>query len=93
MMWPVKGAAMDDVSFYAKTHEYRMNEARYAMHGRILRCPLGDNPEDCPLHDIRLLPVDERIVWLESKSDDEVDALYCHHLHCLDKKYAAEAAK
>lgn len=69
-----------------------MSEARYAMHGRILRCPLGDNPADCPLCEIRLLPVEERIAWLESKTDDEVEALYSFHLRCLDKKYAAEYA-
>jgi hypothetical protein len=69
-----------------------MSEARYAMHGRILRCPLGNNPADCSLHDLRLLPVEERIAWLEEKSDDEVEVLYGFHLRCLDKKYADAAA-
>ena len=75
---------------YAVENEHRMSEARFAMHGRILRCPLGDNPPDCPLYEIRQLPVEERIVWLESKADEEVDALYGFHLRCLDKKYAAD---
>lgn len=69
-----------------------MSEARYAIHGRILRCPMGDNPADCPLYEIRLLPVEERIAWLESKTDDEVEALYSFHLRCLDDQYAAEYA-
>jgi len=59
---------------------------RVAMHGRILRCPLGDNPEDCPLHAIRLLPIEKRIAWLDSKSDEEVIALFSYHVSCLDEK-------
>ena len=37
-------------------------EARMSMHGRILRCPLGGNPVECPLHEVRKLPVEERQV-------------------------------
>ena len=29
------------------------SDARMGMHGRILRCPVGDNPPDCPLHEAR----------------------------------------
>ena len=60
--------------------------ARFAMHGRILRCPVENNPVDCPLHTVRQLPVEERIAWLESKTDDEVVALYAQHIDCLNEK-------
>ncbi|MDD3275595.1 MAG: hypothetical protein PHP93_00945 [Kiritimatiellales bacterium] len=60
-----------------------ISDARLAMYGRILRCPMGSNPAFCPLHDIRLLPVEERIQWLESKSDEEVDELFLYHQRCV----------
>ena len=63
-----------------------VQEARFAMHGRILRCPLGNNPEDCPLYEIRKLPLAERITWLESKTDEEVVDLYNRHNKCLECK-------
>lgn len=63
-----------------------VEEARFALHGRILRCPLGGNPEDCPLHDLRMMPLEERIAWLESKTDDEVIDLYQLHNECLECK-------
>lgn len=63
-----------------------MSEARLAMHGRILRCPMGTNPQDCPLYKIRLLPIEERIAWLAEKTDEEVEALFQYHIKCLDKK-------
>ncbi len=63
-----------------------IEEARFALHGRILRCPLGGNPKDCPLHALRLRPVNERIKWLEAKTDEEVVALYNQHNACLECK-------
>jgi len=61
-------------------------EARFALHGRILRCPLGGNPADCTLYELRKLPVEKRIAWLESKSDEEVIELYQKHNACLERK-------
>jgi hypothetical protein len=65
-----------------------IEEARLAMHGRLLRCPFGDNPKDCPLHGIRKLPVEERLEWLESKTNAEVVELYQQHRDCLTAKKA-----
>lgn len=61
-------------------------EARFALYGRVLRCPLGGNPSDCPLHDLRRLPVEKRIAWLESLTDKEVIDLYQQHNACLECK-------
>ena len=67
-----------------------IEEARMGMHGRILRCPLGGNPEDCPLHEVRKCPMEERVAWLESKTDQEVIELYNHHIDCLEQKLAKQ---
>jgi len=67
------------------------SEVRIAMHGRILRCPMGDNPTDCPLYKVRLLPMMERLEWLNSKSDLELTALLSYHVKCFRKKVAAAA--
>lgn len=58
-------------------------EARIGMQARILRCPLGGNPEDCPLHDVREYPMEERLAWLQSKTNEEVVDLYRRHSDCL----------
>jgi len=67
-----------------------ISHARLALHGRILRCVLSDNPADCPLYDIRQLPIEERITWLESKTDDEVEKLFEFHTKCLGRKIVAD---
>jgi hypothetical protein len=63
-----------------------VDEARFALHGRILRCPLGGNPIECPLHDIRKLPMEDRVAWLEAQPDEEVVELYHLHNACLECK-------
>ncbi len=68
-----------------------IEEARLGMHGRILRCPLGGNPDDCPLHEVRTWPVEKRVAWLESKTDQEVVELYNCHTKCLEQKLAAQS--
>jgi hypothetical protein len=65
-------------------------EARMGMHGRILRCPLGGNPTDCPLHEVRKWPVEKRVAWLNAKSDTEVVDLYDYHRNCLEQKLASQ---
>ena len=74
-----------------KSEEARV--ARLAMHGRILRCPVENNPVGCPLHTVRQLPVEERIDWLKSKTDDEVMALYAQHIDCLDERVTIQKEK
>lgn len=69
-----------------KLYKNLPQEARLALHGRILRCPLGGNPPDCPLHGIRKLPLEDRIAWLESRTDDETIDLYQLHKKCLQCK-------
>ena len=61
-------------------------EAWIALHGRILRCPLGGNPEDCPLHEIRKMPIEDRLTWINSKTDEEIKELLMQHIDCLEKK-------
>lgn len=63
-----------------------VEEARFALHGRILRCPLGGNPVECPLHEIRKRCMEDRVKWLESQSDEEVVELYQLHNACLECK-------
>ena len=69
-----------------------VEEARLGMHGRILRCPLGGNPEDCPLYEIRKWPMNERLAWLDSKTDEEVVELYHRHTDCLEHKLAKQSS-
>ncbi len=63
-----------------------VEDARMAMYGRILRCPVEDNPDDCPLKEVWEIPLEDRIAWLELKSDEEIIELHLHHTKCAAAK-------
>jgi len=65
---------------------------RSMLYGLLLACPLGGNPEDCQGHDLRLLPLSERITWLEERSNAELKSLYLQHLQCLERKLEEESS-
>lgn len=57
------------------------------MVGLLVACPYNqDNPANCPLHFIRQREMSERIVWLDSLNEDDVQVLYANHKHCLEIK-------
>lgn len=54
----------------------------------VVECQMGDNPEDCPLHEKRNLSFSDRIEWLKSLSNDEIFGIYSAHRQCLAAKLA-----
>ena len=60
--------------------------AKTMLMGLIIECPFGGNPKDCPLHERRKLPMEQRIKWVKSLSNDELQKAYLVHCECLKKK-------
>ena len=56
--------------------------------GLIVECPLGDALEDCPLNEIRKLPLRERLQIIKKMSDEELDEAIAHHEQCLKNREA-----
>lgn len=49
-------------------------------------CPLGGNPCDCQLQQVRRMPFEERRRWLSGLSDAECLLHYEQHRQCLSMK-------
>lgn len=60
--------------------------ARSMLLGLQWECPLGGNPDDCPLCSQRKLPIMERIHLVNGWSDEQCVGLYQKHLECLKRK-------
>jgi hypothetical protein len=53
------------------------------MSGLVVCCPVVQgNPPDCPLHEIRKLPLRERYVWLRHRSAREISSILHEHFGC-----------
>jgi hypothetical protein len=60
------------------------SKERLAIYRRALECPKGDNPIECPLHILRLLPVDDRFSFLRGLDEASIHKLYEFHRECLE---------
>jgi hypothetical protein len=57
--------------------------------GIIARCPVTkDDPEKCPLGDVRKMSFPEQIEWLQSRKRSEIKAMLEHHRECQKKRSA-----
>ena len=62
---------------------------RVVLLGLTVRCPYDQGfPERCPLAPIRRRPFEERVDWVDSLFDEEVDAIVANHRLCLERKIA-----
>ena len=62
---------------------------RAHIFGLTVSCPYSsDNPTDCPLHEIRELPLLERKKWSCGLTDEECRNTYEYHIQCLRQKEA-----
>lgn len=69
----------------AKTGDIANMKARVA--GLIVSCPISqDNPDDCPLHAVRRLPLHERYHWLESLKPEQMRNFLNQHAVCIVRK-------
>ncbi len=54
--------------------------------GLTMACPMDDKPIDCPLHEIRLLSVEDRFDWVENLSSEKCVEIYLFHEQCSSEK-------
>ena len=51
--------------------------------GLAMECPVTkNNPTDCSLHEIRLLPLAKRWAWAKSRTSEEAKEILSCHLCC-----------
>lgn len=52
-----------------------------------MQCPYDQgNPEHCPLHRTRLLPMPARIHWVRTCADLNLRSIVHYHFHCIASK-------
>ena len=61
-------------------------DLKTVLFGLAVECPMGNNPSDCQIHHIRLLPMQERYEWVEKLSNEQCVEYYEYHKKCLARK-------
>jgi hypothetical protein len=74
-----------EISFAASA-DRRARMERQAM-SLTKSCPIDrNNPDHCPLCELRLLPARERKLWVQSLTMEELDYLMLYHHSCASLK-------
>lgn len=65
----------------ATIHDYTAR-----LMGLAMVCPVSsENPTDCPLHEIRHLPLAQRFAWVKARTRQEAENLLSYHQHCCPR--------
>jgi hypothetical protein len=54
--------------------------------GLLERCPMKKSSGSCPAHDLRKLPITQRIDLVMDMNDDELIQIIFHHHKCMGEK-------
>ena len=74
--------------------EQKRTELRDNVLSLAMTCPVElCNPEECPLHQIRHLDLDERLEWFKRLTDEELLYLNAYHFICMKIKLEPELAE
>lgn len=56
-----------------------------SMAALLYCCPItGGNPQFCPLHDVREMPADQALAWMEQLNTEDKRFLWEYHRCCAD---------
>ena len=78
-----------EYSLPVKSGEIAQMKGRAA--GLVISCPVTqDNPDDCPLHVVRQLPLGERYRWIGTLLPEQMKKLLDQHSECIVRKEQAE---
>ena len=67
-----------------------MEERDSLLYGLIISCPLHNCQKECPIQEIRNLPVRDRLTYIGKLNREDRQSLITHHRVCInefEKKY------
>jgi hypothetical protein len=60
------------------------DDLRVMVVGLAVVCPYSlDNPCFCPLCDVRKLPLEQRMAWVDAQPIEELRRIFSEHRRCL----------
>jgi len=59
------------------------------FYGLIFECPFEENDKNCPFHEIRKQPIEERLRIIHESSSLTLSDLERRHVNCISKRERA----
>jgi len=63
-----------------------LEKMRAWLKGLVLACPFGEETETCPAVEMRVLPLQERLVTVDAMSPEKIEQILLFHQSCLRRR-------
>jgi hypothetical protein len=68
--------------------EFSIEQQRTWVKGLLIECPMGEAMDDCPVRDLRSLPIEKQLITVDGMTPEKVQEVVVHHKQCLKKREA-----
>jgi len=66
--------------------ELSIEHKRTWVKGLLLECPMGAATDDCPARDFRSMPIEKRLIVVDTMTPQQVEEVIVYHKQCLKKR-------
>jgi len=71
-------------------NELSIEHKRTWVKGRLIDCPMGTAMGDCPARDLRTMPIEKRLIVVDSMTNEQVEEVIVYHRQCLKKREGSQ---
>ncbi len=66
--------------------ELSIEHKRTWVKGLMIDCPMGEATDDCPARDLRTMPIEKRLIVVDSMTPQQIEEVIVFHKQCLKKR-------
>jgi len=66
--------------------ELLIEHKRTWVKGLLIDCPMGTAADDCPARDLRTMPIEKRLIVVDTMTSQQVEEVIVFHKQCLQKR-------
>ena len=63
-----------------------INDRKLWLFGLLLECPMGEPLQGCPVNSLRSLAIQEKLNYLETLSETQINKILEEHTLCLENR-------
>lgn len=66
--------------------ELSIEHKRIWIKGLLIDCPMGTAADDCPARDWRTMPIEKRLIVVDTMTNEQVEEVIVFHKQCLKNR-------
>jgi len=66
--------------------ELSIEHKRTWVKGLMIDCPMGTATDDCPARDLRTMPIEKRLIVVDTMTPQQIEEVIVYHKQCLKER-------